>query len=103
MFPLIGLLFVAAAAGIAAGFLALFFKRTRVFAAYLFLCPTCAAVLSFCFFWGAGLIVEKIFGPSGWSNVAALIGYLAGLVIGALLGLFFADRLIKIFFSHRGI
>ena len=95
MFPLIGILFLVAVGGIFAGFVSLFFKRARFLAAYLFLCPLCAAFLSFWLFWGGGLLVEHLFGQTRWSTLSAFLGYTGGFVTGVFGGFFLARTINK--------
>ena len=95
MFPLIGILFLVAVGGIFAGFVSLLFKRARFLAAYLFLCPLCAAFLSFWLFWGGGLLVEHLFGQTRWSTLSAFLGYTGGFVTGVFGGFFLARTINK--------
>jgi hypothetical protein len=99
MFPLLGILFLIALGGIFVGIVSLFFKKSRVFAAYLLLCPVCAAFLSFWLFWGGGFLVEYIFGPTRWSTLGAFLGYTGGFAVGALAGFFVARRINRRLFA----
>jgi hypothetical protein len=86
LFPMLGILFLAASGGIFAGIVSLVFKRSRMLAAYFFLCPSFAALLSFTLFWGGGLLIEHLLGATRWSTLAALLGYAGSLVLGAFCG-----------------
>ena len=99
MFPLLGILFLGAIGGVLAGSVTLVFRKTRIFAAYLFLCPLLAALLSFALFWGGGLLVEHLFGPTRWSTLASLLGYLGGLALGGFCGFLVARRINKHVFA----
>jgi hypothetical protein len=101
MFPLIGILFLIALGGIFAGFVSLFFKKTRFLASYLFLSPFCAAFFSFWLFWGGGLFVEHLFGATRWSGLVALLGYTGGFLVGGFFGLFIAYKINKLFFTQQ--
>jgi len=103
MFPLLGILFLIAFGGISAGVVSLFFKRSRVFAAYLFLCPVCACFLSFWLFWGGGFLVEYFVGPTDWSALGALFGYAGGFVLGALLGFHVARKVNRRLFTKSAL
>jgi len=103
MFPLLGILFLIAFGGISAGVVSLFFKRSRVFAAYLFLCPVCACFLSFWLFWSGGFLVEYFVGPTGWSALGALLGYACGFVLGALLGFYVARKINRRLFTKYAL
>lgn len=99
MFPLLGILFLAAIGGVLAGIISLAFRKTRILAAYLFLCPLFAALLSFVLFWGGGLSVEHLFGPTQWSALASLIGYVGGLALGGICGFLVARKVNKYAFA----
>ena len=99
MFPLLGILFLMAVAGIFAGVVCLFFRQTRWLAAYLLLCPFCAGFLSFWLFWGGGLLVEHIFGPTRWSTLGAFLGYTGGFAVGGLTGFYVARKINRRLFA----
>ena len=99
MFPMLGILFLMAAAGIFAGFVCLIFRQTRRFAAYLLLCPFCAGFLSFWLFWGGGLLVEHLGGSSTWSGLAAILGYTGGFAVGGLFGFYVARKINRRLFA----
>jgi len=101
MFPLIGILFLITIGGILAGSVSLFFKKTRFLSSYLFLSPFFAASFSFWLFWGGGLLVERFFGTTRWSTIAAFLGYIGGFLVGGLCGLFLAYKLNKRLFTQQ--
>ncbi len=93
MFPLISALVLLAFFGFVFGIIMLFIKQLRHYSAYLVLSTALASMFSFCLFWGGGLLIEKLFGPTRWSTLSAFIGYVGGLLLGAVLGLFLAQRI----------
>ncbi len=90
MFPLIGLLFLIAIAGVFAGFVSIFSRKTRRLSAYLLLSPFCAAFFAFWGLWGGGFLVEHFMGPTRLSTLAALLGVLSGFALGGWIGFLFA-------------
>lgn len=100
MFPMIGLLALIAIGGILAGLVSLLFKSTRFLAAYLILGPLCGSFLSFWLLWGGGLVAERLFGPSRWTSIPAVLGYAGGFVIGGVFGIYLAARINQGFSSR---
>jgi hypothetical protein len=98
MFPLFGILFLIALSDIFVGLVSLCFKRTRVFAAYLLLCPLFGTFLSFWLFWGGGFLVEYVFDPTRWSTWCFL-GYTDGFAPGAFAGFYVARKINRRLFA----
>ncbi len=99
MFPLLGILFLVAIRGVLAGIVSVVFRKTRNIAAYVFLCPLFAALLSFALFWGGGLSVEHLSGATRWSTLVSLLGYVAGLVLGGFCGFLVARKINRHIFA----
>ena len=93
MFPLMGLLFMIALAGIFFGICVLPFKRVRFLAPFVCFPLFGSAFPAFCFFWGGGLVTERLLGSSRLTSLAAFLGLGGGFLLGGLLGLLVAWKL----------
>jgi hypothetical protein len=82
LFPMMGLLFVTVAVGVAAGIFFALVKPLRKWALFVALPPILGGLVSFASSWGLSLSLEQLLHSERWAGV----GFFGGYVVGGLLG-----------------